>query len=967
MKAVVLAFLLIESVFATFTFTGKINYKNGTSTLPLKSYTLYYQRYIKASQSWEIGYQSLEINSADGGFSLSIDHTLYSGIGFKVALESYQRLTSIRANQSTGQAINLLATAQYQTLFAGKAWSSIAGGTVITMNSIFPTATITNNTLVFGNNQAYESSLFSALPTMGVSSFIDAAYIYSQCVDGYDLVKTVTTTNPKVLAVLYDPTSLMGGQTWPNVAKFVQEYDGRDWIYIGQNFAKNAYAINHEFGHHIQNSYARPIADAGGDHYVGVSYSPGLAYSEGWAHFFSFVRNNNPTFQIGSETYNAETFFTHPAFVSPNQYKCQGYENEFAVAGYLWDLYDNNNDNNGISGGLVENNSTTFANLFNAMKNQIGAGSYPTIEPRNFIEYLYNLKALGYSASLTALNSAFKIPDFITCTQVDNLSTKITAMAENTMAYLFPGNYLWASISPIDLKNGQYIMGQSAGIVKVFGNMGYAGAMFSCISKSNVKIENIRTLNRISIVSSTNIQVENCIIECPLEPAPSISCFNSDKVMVNNNLFSGTSRVWKPLQVVRSSGTSILRSASFINNTCANIIDGVEFLSYLNPGTNKNDYNIYNNIIYKVGIVDDPGYQYYGIINRNEYPGSNDYVIANNTINQAVTAPYLNPSLGVVNGSTANPLFVTGIEGYLLSANSPCKNSGSSNAGSEFFPPIAPDKYLDRAQGDGPVDRGVYGGPKAPMGGNLSITSEGYSAFVSENEVSEFNGKYSIKSNARSRCYVAIAEESGTVKTPTAISALDKFWTVFTLVPKKELSSFDLELTLSKQDMKALSSGTSIREGTRLVAIQDSSVYELPYDIDKNRMVVTIKDYQIRDNAALFFTNRQLYKKIDETLTAFDNDDDVQLENQPNPFNPSTLIRFSLNGITKEKERVRLCVYDIKGHLVSVLADETLGNGSYAKSWNARDFGMKRVGAGLYTYVLTVGGRKFSRKMLLVQ
>jgi len=58
-------------------------------------------------------------------------------------------------------------------------------------------------------------------------------------------------------------------------------------------------------------------------------------------------------------------------------------------------------------------------------------------------------------------------------------------------------------------------------------------------------------------------------------------------------------------------------------------------------------------------------------------------------------------------------------------------------------------------------------------------------------------------------------------------------------------------------------------------------------------------------------------------------------QNNPNPFNPTTTIRFEL----REEGRVILQVVDLLGRHVATLLDETRSAGSYQVQWNAETFG----------------------------
>jgi hypothetical protein len=86
-------------------------------------------------------------------------------------------------------------------------------------------------------------------------------------------------------------------------------------------------------------------------------------------------------------------------------------------------------------------------------------------------------------------------------------------------------------------------------------------------------------------------------------------------------------------------------------------------------------------------------------------------------------------------------------------------------------------------------------------------------------------------------------------------------------------------------------------------------------------------------------------------------------QNTPNPFNPSTTIRFTL----AEAGEARLGVYDTTGRLVAVLLDGYAGAGTTAIEWDGRNQGGHPVASGVYFYRLTVNGFSSTRKMLLMK
>ncbi len=86
-------------------------------------------------------------------------------------------------------------------------------------------------------------------------------------------------------------------------------------------------------------------------------------------------------------------------------------------------------------------------------------------------------------------------------------------------------------------------------------------------------------------------------------------------------------------------------------------------------------------------------------------------------------------------------------------------------------------------------------------------------------------------------------------------------------------------------------------------------------------------------------------------------------QNHPNPFNPSTMISFTLprNGT------VGLAIYDVTGRRVRSLVSDDLDAGSHVVRWDGRNEVGQRAASGMYFYKLEAGGSTLTRKMLLVK
>jgi hypothetical protein len=90
-----------------------------------------------------------------------------------------------------------------------------------------------------------------------------------------------------------------------------------------------------------------------------------------------------------------------------------------------------------------------------------------------------------------------------------------------------------------------------------------------------------------------------------------------------------------------------------------------------------------------------------------------------------------------------------------------------------------------------------------------------------------------------------------------------------------------------------------------------------------------------------------------DTLSAVSIPETITLApNYPNPFNPSTMISFTLPAAAK----VTLQIYTETGQLVRTLVDGDLHPGYHRMGWNGRNESGRMAAAGVYLYRLLVQG-----------
>jgi len=82
------------------------------------------------------------------------------------------------------------------------------------------------------------------------------------------------------------------------------------------------------------------------------------------------------------------------------------------------------------------------------------------------------------------------------------------------------------------------------------------------------------------------------------------------------------------------------------------------------------------------------------------------------------------------------------------------------------------------------------------------------------------------------------------------------------------------------------------------------------------------------------------------------------LQNHPNPFNPTTTIKYRL----KEGGVVTLKLYDVLGKEIKTLVNEEKNKGRYTYNFDGSD-----LPSGVYIYQLRVNDFMASKKLMLIK
>jgi hypothetical protein len=86
-------------------------------------------------------------------------------------------------------------------------------------------------------------------------------------------------------------------------------------------------------------------------------------------------------------------------------------------------------------------------------------------------------------------------------------------------------------------------------------------------------------------------------------------------------------------------------------------------------------------------------------------------------------------------------------------------------------------------------------------------------------------------------------------------------------------------------------------------------------------------------------------------------------QNFPNPFNPTTTIKFGL----PTKSQVSLRVYNLLGQEIATLVDQEVSAGTHTAEWDGKDKTGVDVASGIYFYKLIADDFIETKKMMLVK
>jgi hypothetical protein len=107
---------------------------------------------------------------------------------------------------------------------------------------------------------------------------------------------------------------------------------------------------------------------------------------------------------------------------------------------------------------------------------------------------------------------------------------------------------------------------------------------------------------------------------------------------------------------------------------------------------------------------------------------------------------------------------------------------------------------------------------------------------------------------------------------------------------------------------------------------------------------------------------------VDSTVTITGLDDQIPAvyelhPNYPNPFNPTTTVRYDL----PVAQDVTIVIYNVRGEMVRMLVDQYQMPGRHEAVWDGRYSRGESVASGLYLYKIVAGEFVSTRKMTMLK
>ncbi len=180
----------------------------------------------------------------------------------------------------------------------------------------------------------------------------------------------------------------------------------------------------------------------------------------------------------------------------------------------------------------------------------------------------------------------------------------------------------------------------------------------------------------------------------------------------------------------------------------------------------------------------------------------------------------------------------------------------------------------------------------------------------------------------------------------------------YSLPPKPPFGAYDVRFA---DDMRLSQNGgqIEIQSSEELITVKSELKTFINWTLINDK---TGETYSLQDNHTFVISSvdvLQLVKIQDEPMPYH-----FSLhQNFPNPFNPSTIIKFDI----AREGPVSLFIYDTQGQLTKKLIEEKYKAGQYSVEWDGKNLFGSPVPSGVYIYKLKTVHNSVSKKMTLLR
>jgi hypothetical protein len=168
-----------------------------------------------------------------------------------------------------------------------------------------------------------------------------------------------------------------------------------------------------------------------------------------------------------------------------------------------------------------------------------------------------------------------------------------------------------------------------------------------------------------------------------------------------------------------------------------------------------------------------------------------------------------------------------------------------------------------------------------------------------------------------------------------------------------ELRQYGIDVDVKAGDMVTVDFGGSAVAGAYLVFESRREVIELAAGLN-------VFDSDVQGSGILLLTNDLNFDPVNLPFSA------ELSQNYPNPFNISTRIRVAV-PLSLHQTDVKLDVYNILGQRVATLLNRKLDSGWHTLEWNGKNSAQNVVATGVYFVRMTIAGKQFVKKAVLLK